>query len=446
MSDSPSSQIISRRRLLQGGAVAVAGGAAYGVIRSRQAVSGARAKVLIVGGGSAGISVAARLSHALAYPDITLVDPSAEHYYQPGFTMIGGGVFDAAEVVRPQAELIPEGVRWVRDRVAAIDPDGKRAVTAGSGALTYDFLVLCPGVQMNYDAVPGLRREDLGKGNVHSIYDYQGAQKCWKAVEQLARTGGRACFTDTWTKAKCGGAPKKINLMAEHLCRKYGTRARTEMQYFSALDHLMDAPVFQKRLAEVYAERGIPVHYKHRILQIDPERRTVTFERTGTGGAPETLTREFDFLHVVPPMSAPDFVKASALALNPKTGKAEDWVPTHPATLVHARYGNVCVLGDVAGIPTSKTAAAIRSQAPVVTANLIALMENREPAARYNGYTACPVITEYGKVLLAEFGYDKKPAPTVPLADPAREHRFGWLLKRYALKPLYFEGMLRGRA
>jgi sulfide:quinone oxidoreductase len=131
--------------------------------------------------------------------------------------------------------------------------------------------------------------------------------------------------------------------------------------------------------------------------------------------------------------------------VNPETGKAEDWVPTDPATLVHPRFGNVCVLGDVAGLPTSKTGAAIRIQAPVAAANLIALMENRKPEARYNGYTACPFLTENGKVLMAEFGYDKKPAPTLPLLDPGREHWPGWVLKRHMLPSMYFELMLRGR-
>lgn len=446
MADYSVGAVITRRRLLAGAAVAGGGLAAYEVVRWNRPVSSAKARILVVGGGAAGISVCARLSRALAEPDITLVEPSTEHYYQPGFTMIGGGVFTADEVVRPQSSLIPEGVRWVRDRVTAIDPDRKEAATSKSGTLAYDFLVLCPGLQMNFNLVPGLRQEELGKGNVHSIYDYQGAQKCWAAVERFAAKGGRALFTDTWTKVKCGGAPKKINLMTEHLCRKKGTRAQADIQYYSALDHLLDAPLFKKRLEEVYAERGIPVHYNHRIKEIDPVRGTVTFVQTGAASAPETITREFDFLHVAPPMSAPDFVRASALAVDPKTGKADDWVPTNPATLRHAKYQNVFVLGDVAGIPTSKTAAAIRSQAPVVTENLIAVMENREPTARYNGYTACPVITEYGKVLLAEFGYDKKPAPTMPFLNPLREHWAGWELKRHVLKPLYFDGMLRGRA
>ncbi|HWQ52060.1 MAG TPA: FAD/NAD(P)-binding oxidoreductase [Bryobacteraceae bacterium] len=445
MPDQNGRSTITRRRLLQGAALAGAGSAVYGFVRWKQPVSRAKAKVVIVGGGAAGLSIAARLSRALAEPDITLIDPASQHYYQPGFTMIAVGVFDAGSVVRPQASLVPDGVAWMQDRVTGLEPDRNRVITAQHGSVPYDFLVLCPGLQMHFEGIEGLRQQDLGQGNVHCIYDYQSAQKCWTAIERLAETGGRAYFTDTWTKLKCGGAPKKINMMAEDYCRRKGVRGRVDIQLFTASDHLFEVPLFRKRLEEIYAERSIPITYNHRVKAVDTSARKVTLEKRA-GDQIELVTRDFDFLHVVPPMSAPDFVKASPLAFDSKTGKTADWVPTNPATLVHARYRNVCVAGDVAGIPTSKTAAAIRMQAPVVAANLIALMENRAPDARYDGYTACPFVTEYGKVLMAEFGYDKKPAPSLPLVDPGHEHRPGWMLKRYVLKPMYFDLMLRGLA
>jgi sulfide:quinone oxidoreductase len=444
---------LTRRQLLQGAVLAAGGSAALYATHSNQPVSHATARILIVGGGAAGLSIAARLCRALAQPHVTVIHPAAEHYYQPGFTMIAGGVFQAGEVVRSQSSLVPEGVTWLPDRVTDLEPDRNRLRTAGHGTVGYDFLVLCPGLQMHFEAIEGIRREDLGQGNVHSIYDYASAQKCWPAIEKLAETGGRAYFTDTWTKLKCGGAPKKINLMTGDYCRRKGVRERVDIQLFTAADHLFEVPLFGRRMHEIYAERSIPVTMNYRIKAVDTAARRVTFEKhvksiapgdSGTAG--ELVTHDFDFLHIVPPMSAPDFVKASPLAVNPASGRPEDWVPTNPATLVHARYRIVCVAGDVAGIPTSKTAAAVRMQAPVVTANLIAIMEGRAPQARYNGYTACPIVTEYGKVLMAEFGYDKKPSPTLPLLDPGREHRAGWMLKRYVLKPMYFDLMLRGRA
>lgn len=442
----------TRRRFLQGAALAGGGLVAYEVAQSNRPISRVKAKVVIVGGGAAGLTIAARLSHALAQPNITLIDPAAEHYYQPGFTMVAGGVFQPGEVVRPQASLVPDRVNWLQDYVTSLDPDQNRLETARHGAISYDFLVLCPGLQMHFETIEGLRREDLGQGNVHSIYDYASAQKCRTAIERLAQTGGRAYFSDTWTKLKCGGAPKKINMLTEDYCRRKGVRDRVDIQFFTASDRMFDEMPFRKRLEEIYSERHIPVSMNLRIKAVDTAARRVTFEKhvkstmPGDNGTTiERVTRDFDFLHIVPPMSAPDFVKESAVSVNPATGKPEDWVPTDPATLVHKRYHNICVAGDVAGLPTSKTAAAIRVQAPIVTANLIALMEGREPQARYNGYTACPIVTEYGKVLLAEFGYAKTPLPTFPMLDPGREHWEGWVLKRYVLKPMYFDLMLQGR-
>lgn len=442
---------LSRRGFLTGGAAAggaVAGGTylVYRTARFQIPASSAKARVAVVGGGSAGINVAARLSRALAKPDITLIDPGDVHYYQPGFTLMAAGVFDAASVVRPQAELIPDGVKWIQDSVVELDPDARRLRTARNRTLDYDFLVLCPGLQMNFDAIEGIQRETLGRGNVHCIYDYQSAQNCWQAIQRLAETGGRALFTDTWTKLKCGGAPKKINMMAEAYCRRAGAREKVDFRLVTATEHMFDVAAFRKRLEEIYAERKIPVTFNHRIKSVDVDARKVTFEKRASAApaAGGLVTLDYDFLHIVPPMCAPDFVRQSPLAWNSSTGKSADWVPAEKHTLVHTKYNNVVVLGDVAGIPTSKTGAAIRMQAPVAAANLIALMEGKGPVERYDGYTACPFVTEYGKVLMAEFGYDKKPTPTFPLLDPGREHRLGWALKVHALKPMYFDGMLKG--
>lgn len=448
MNNETGKQLLSRRRFLAGAGVAGGAYLAYRTGRLYIATSNAKARVAIVGGGSAGLNVAARLNRALAKPDITLIDPSELHYYQPGFTLIASGVFDAGAVVRSQAELIPGGVKWIQDSVVELTPDANRLRTARHGTVDYDFLVLCPGLQMNFDAIEGIHRETLGRGNVHSIYDFQSAQKCWRAVQRLAGTGGRAVFTDTWTKLKCGGAPKKISMMAEAYCRRQGSRSKVDFHLYTAAGQMFDVPLFCKRLEEIYAERNIPVTFNHRVKSVDVDARKVVFENRAntTAGTTEQVTLDYDFLHIVPPMSAPDFVKQSPLAWDAGAGKREDWVPTEKHTLLHARYKNVLVLGDVAGIPTSKTGAAIRMQAPVAVANLIALMEGREPREAYNGYTACPFVTEYGKVLMAEFGYDKRPAPTFPLIDPGREHRLGWALKVHVLKPMYFEGMLRGLA
>lgn len=450
-----SRRTFGRRRFLQGAGVAGLGLAGIGVYAATAyPASEAKGTVAVVGGGAAGLDIAARLRRALARAEIIVIDPARVHYYQPGFTMVACGEFTPQETHRPEETLIPHGVRWLADRVVSIDASRNRLTTGANGVVEYDYLVLAPGLEMHFDAIEGISRERLGEGNVHCIYDFKSAHGCWLAIQKLAETGGRAYFTDTWTKLKCGGAPKKINMMAEDYCRRQGARERVDFQFYTAGKELFEVPLFRKRLDEIYAERKLAVTPHHRIKSVDTEARRVTFEIHAPAGeaapgeeapAAVSVTRDFDFLHIVPPMTPPRFVLESALMEDPATGKAAQWVPTDAGTLAHARFGNVFVAGDVAGIPTSKTAAAARMQAPVVAENLVATMEGRKPTAVYDGYTACPFVTEYGKVLMAEFDYSKRPKPSIPFVDPGHEHRPGWMLKRYLLKPAYFDLILLGR-
>jgi sulfide:quinone oxidoreductase len=445
----------TRRRFLQGVGLAGLGLATYGTYRWARSTSHAKGKIVIVGGGAAGLDIAARLNRRLAHPDITVIDPARIHFYQPGYTLIAAGVFTPDEVQRSQASLIPDGVRLIPESVVSIEAERNRLTTASNKVIPYDYLVLTPGLEIHWDAIEGISRERLGEGNVHCIYDFAGAQRCWQAIQRLSAKGGRAYFTDTWTKLKCGGAPKKVNMIAEDCCRRHGTRDRVDFQFYTASDSMYNVQPYRKRLEEIYSERSIPVTLNHRVKSVDTQTRRVTFEKQIAPSASsvsaaearvEVVTRDFDFLHIVPPMSAPRFVAESSLAFDEASGQNADWVPADKNSLVHQRFKNVFVAGDVAGLPTSKTSAAVRMQAPVLVANLIATMEGRRPEASYDGYSACPFVTEYGKVLMAEYNYEKKPTPTLPLLDPGREHRAGWILKRYILKPMYFELMLRGLA
>lgn len=433
----------------------MAGAAGAGIYVWSRPVSSARGRIVVIGGGAAGLSIAARLARALEKPDITLIDPAEWHDYQPGYTMMAAGIFQPDEIRRRQEQLIPDGVRVVQGRAVFVDAPKNRVLTADGAWIPYDCLVLAPGLEMHFEAIEGISRGRLGEGNVHCAYDFRSAQRCWETIRQFADAGGRAVFTDTWTKVKCGGVPKKICFITEDYCRRRGARQRAEFRFYTAADHLYDVELYRRRLEEICKERSIPVEFEHRVKAVDTHARRVVLEKRvrtqhSAPGEPEyrieTAVVDYDFLHIVPPMSAPRFVIDSGLTEDPETGRREDWVPADRHTLVHKRYPNMFVAGDVAGIPTSKTAAAIRMQAPVVAANVIAVMEGRQADARYDGYAACPFITEYGKVLMAEFDYSKQPRPTLPLLDPGREHRAGWVLKRHVLKPVYFELMLRGLA
>lgn len=413
--------------------------------------SKAKGKIVIIGGGAAGISMAARLKSWLDKPDITLIDPSDRQFYQPGFTLIASGVYQPDDVWRKQEDCIPNDIKWIKDSVAAVDPVWNQVTTKNNGKIAYDFLVLTPGIQINWEKVEGITQATLGQGNAHSIYDFEGAQKTWKAIQEFSKTGGRGIYTDTYTKHKCGGAPKKICLLTEHYTRKQGTRETVDLNFYTASKELYDVPFFTPRLLEIYKERNIPINLNVRVKGVDTTAKQVHFEKIETVGDQKVYTpfvEDYDFLHFTPPMSAPDFVREAGLGWTEGKLAADAWVMVDKETLVHKTYPNIVSLGDVAGIPTSKTSAAIRKQVPIAAKNLISLMEGKEPAEKYDGYAACPIVTDYGHVLLCEFNYKKEAQNSFPftLLDTSKKQWAAWLLKVYFLKPMYFYGMLNGWA
>lgn len=445
--------MISRRKFIVAGALGLGGIVVTERAWDYFSESKVKAKIVIVGGGAAGITMAAYLTDKLRHDDITIIEPNEIHHYQPGYTMVAAGTFKPAELLKPTESLIPRGVKWLKDSVVELEPDHNRLVTAQNGMISYDFLVLVPGCAMDFDEIEGISRTTLGEGNVHSIYDLDGAVKCYEALQKLpARKQGRLVFTDTYTKLKCGGAPKKITLLAEDYLKKHKSREGFRLEYHCTSTNLMTPAVFGDRLQELYDERQIATHFNHRLVSVDTSARKATFlvqseptqERLIPAATSETVTVEFDFLHFTPPMGAPEFVKNSPLSVKEGSLKHGGWAKVDNETLVQPDYKNIIVLGDVAGLATSKTGAAIRMQAPVAAANLVSIMEGKEPAMKYNGYSACPIVTEYGKVLMCEFGYDKKLMPVIPFLDPGIERGMWWVLKAHGLKPMYYHGMLKG--
>lgn len=461
--DSKFKRFMTRRTFLKagiGGAALVGIGA--GTISYIQTVD-VKGKILIIGGGAAGCCFAARLMRKISNPDITLIDPSDRQYYQPGFTFIAAGIFKPDDVWKPQSACIPKGVKWVKDTVVALDPEHREARTAKGNKYTYDYLVLTPGLQLNWDKVEGISQKTLGEGNAHCIYDFDGAQRIWPAIDKFTETGGRAIYTDTYTKHKCGGAPKKICMLTEHLARKKGTRDNCQIDYFCSEKALYDVPYYTPRLLQIYDERNISLQVNTRVTGIDTQAKKVYFERHAKNMAKqydEALGKEFeveqdvvtpfvedyDLLSFVPPQSAPDFVKESGLSWTEGKLAKDGWVMVDKETLIHQKYPNVVCLGDCAGIPTSKTSSAVRKQLPIAVDNLLEIMQGKEPSHKYNGYACCPIVTDYSHVLLCEFDYEKKPDITFPfsLLDMSQEQWAGWLLKRHFLKPMFFYGMIPG--
>ncbi|MEW2620463.1 FAD/NAD(P)-binding oxidoreductase [Streptomyces sp. NPDC048106] len=394
-----------------------------------------RHRVAIIGGGSAGISVAARLRRA-GVTDITLVEPSDSHWYQPLWTLVGGGQASLRGTRRAEAAVIPDGVRWIRRHALAVDPDAHTITLSGGAALTYEYLVMAPGLQLDWDAVPGLA-EAVGHDRVSSNYAPEYAPRTWELIRNMR--SGTAVFTHPATPLKCGGAPQKIAYLAADHWRRRKVLDRIRIILVIPDATLFKVPEWGRVLERVADRYGIEVRLRSEMTAVDGDRREIVVT-DHAGGRAETVP--YDLLHAVPPQSAPDWVKRSPLA---DPAAALGFVAADKHTLRHPRYPDVFALGDVANLPTSKTGAAVRKQAPVVAANLLDVMDGRTPTHRYDGYTSCPLVTARDRMLLAEFDYDQRPRPTFPLIDTFKERRDMWVFKRYLLPQIYWRGMLTGR-
>lgn len=390
--------------------------------------------VLIVGGGTAGITVAARLTKGwFNRRDVAVIEPSDKHYYQPLWTLVGGGVVKKEATERSEASVMPRKAKWIRDAVAEFHPEQNFVVTRGGQKISYDWLVVGAGIQINWGKIPGLK-ESVGKEGVCSNYSFDTVDSTWESIRNFQ--GGNALFTQPSGAVKCGGAPQKIMYLAEDHFRRTGIREKCNVIFAAASPHIFAIDKYRETLEQVVARKQIDCRFRHELIEIRPSSKEAIFKHLDTS---ETVVIPYDLLHVTPPMGPPQFIADSPLA------DSHGWVDVDPATLQHKRFPNVFSLGDCSNLPTSKTGAAIRKQAPVLVRNLIAAMRGQPLSARYNGYTSCPVVTGYGSLVLAEFDYDHKPVETFPF-DQSKERWSMWLLKRYVLPVLYWHGMLKGRA
>ncbi|NNE72892.1 MAG: NAD(P)/FAD-dependent oxidoreductase [Acidimicrobiales bacterium] len=392
-------------------------------------------RVVIVGGGTAGISVAARLKKKV--DDVAIIDPSEKHYYQPLWTLVGGGCAKAKTSERTEASVMPSGVTWIKDAAAGFDPDNNTVSTTGGKTISYDVLVVCPGIQLDWDKIPGVT-DTLGRGGVSSNYTFELAPKTWDFIRNTR--SGSAVFTMPSGPIKCAGAPQKIAYLAADHWRKEGVLADIEVHLVLPTPGMFGLPVFAKELDKVVADYGINVHFESELESVDADSKVASFAPVTDGG--ENFTLSYDVMHVVPHQSAPDWVKQSPLATDAPTG----YVDVDKYTHQHVRYANVFSLGDAGSTPNSKTGAAIRKQAPVVAANVLAQLEGSDPTEKYDGYASCPITTSSKTMLLAEFDYTMEPAPSIPLIDTTKPRRDMWYLKKYGLPFLYWNLMLKGRA
>lgn len=393
-------------------------------------------QVLVIGGGAGGLSVAASLLKRDSALALGIVEPSEEHFYQPGWTLVGGGVFKAAQTRRREQDLIPKGAVWLKNAVELFRPEAREVVLKDGTVLSYDALIVATGISLNWDAIPGLT-ETLGKNGVTSNYRYDLAPYTWQLVEQLK--GGKAIFTQPPMPIKCAGAPQKAMYLACDAWRRRGVLKSISVDFNTATPGLFGVKEFVPALMNYVRDYDIALHLGYKLVEVNGPERIAVFERKTETGV-DRVECAFDMLHVVPPQISPKVVRESAIA------GSDGFVEVNPETLQHVRYPQVFALGDVIGTSCAKTAAAVRVQAPVVATNVLAFLKRKDPVSGYDGYGACPLTVENGKIVLAEFSYGGKLAPTMPrwLLNGQKATRLAWWLKKYVMPALYWKGMLKG--
>ena len=389
--------------------------------------------VVVVGAGAAGIATAASLLNRQRDLAIALVDAAEMHYYQPGWTMVGGGIFQAPSTGRAMASVIPRGTTWIKQKVSEFDPDNNAVRLDNGEQLHYQQLVVAPGLKLNWEGVEGLA-ENLGRNGVTSNYSYQTAPYTWQLVQSLQ--SGNALFTQPPMPIKCAGAPQKAMYLSGDYWRSQGRLSDINIDFCTTTPGLFGVAAYVPALMEYVERYGVTLNFETTLTKIDADRKVATFK-----GPSGELEKPFDMIHVCPPQCAPDFIRQSPLA------DQAGWVDVDQETLQHKRYSNIWSCGDVMNAPNAKTAAAARAQAPVVAHNLLAARTKSGRDAIYNGYGSCPLTVERGKIVLAEFGYGGALLPSFPKAilDGLRPTRLAWHLKADLLPWIYWNAMLKGR-
>jgi len=400
-------------------------------------------QIIIIGGGTAGITTAARLRKAIPQADIAIIEPSEEHYYQPLWTLVGGGIMKKEVTMKQESKYIPKNVKWIKDYAEDIDPDANTVSLRNGDVLNYEYLIIAPGIQLDWDKVKGLK-EAIGKNGVCSNYSYETVDSTWKALSEFK--GGNAVFTNPLGQIKCGGAPQKIMYLAEHYLRKNGLKDKSNVIGAFAGTVMLGVPEINEVLNGIVEKRNIDMRFYHNLVEVKADEKIAVFDvrDAQTGEVVKQEEIEFNMLHATPPQSAPDFLKKNAKLVLPD-GPHVGFVDVDKYTLQHNSYKNIFSLGDSAALPTAKTGAAVRKQAPVLVKNLKDVMAGKSPSAKYNGYSSCPLVTGYNSLVLAEFLYDNKYKPTFPI-NQAKERYDMFLLKRYILPILYWKFMLKGLA
>lgn len=441
-SNNNKAQLSRRHFLAASAAVTAAAGTGLSLSSQAQAASiNSNAHVVVVGSGLAGLGIVNRLRKQLKGAKITLLDAKQEHNYQPGYTLIATGIWPKDKVIDTNAELIPSGVEWIQEMAGEFRPDSNQVVTTSGKVIDYDFLVVATGLQLDYGQIEGMDASRIGTKGLASVYHGPDkAEASWQAMDEFRNKGGRALMTLPHTPIKCAGAPLKMTFMLHNRLEQAGKRGDATIDFHSAIPTVFSVPVINQEVLDRWKASDIPVHFRSRLVAIDIDAQKATFAKEDGS----QVVEDYDFIHIPPPMRAPDAVKNSPLAWQEGPMAGGGWLEVDPGTLQHKRYKNVFGAGDINGTAKGKTAATVKKSVPIVVDNLLSVMQGQEPKEIFDGYTSCPLLVREGAALLVEFDYKDNLTPSLPLIQPLQDSYFAWLLKYRLFKPSYM-AVAKGR-
>ncbi|NXR49325.1 SQOR protein, partial [Hippolais icterina] len=389
-------------------------------------------EVLVLGGGAGGIAMSARMKRKVGAGNVAVVEPSKTHYYQPLWTLVGGGAKQLAASARPMESVIPKGVDWIKSQVTALDPDKNCVWLENDVKVSYKYLIIALGISLHYEKIKGLP-EGFNHPKIGSNYSAQTVEKTWRALQDFKE--GNAIFTFPNTPVKCAGAPQKIMYLSDAYLRKTGKRSKANIMFNTSLGAIFAVKKYADALLEVIKDRNLAVNYKRNLIEVRADKQEAVFENLDKPG--ETEVHQYEMLHVTPPMGPP------AVLINSPVSDAGGWVDVDKETLQHKKYANVFGIGDCTNLPTSKTAAAVAAQSGVLDKTISLVMKNELPVKKYDGYTSCPLVTGYNKVILAEFDYNAQPLETFPI-DQGKERTTMYHMKADMMPVLYWNALLKG--
>ena len=388
--------------------------------------------VLVVGGGNAGISLAARLLRDGA-SDVAIVEPQDVHRYRPLLNYVGAGEAGMSSLEKPMADVIPDGCTWIQDSVVAVDPLAATVSTRDGRSLHWSTLVLGPGMVEDWDATPGLH-EAYDDGWAGSTFVPDSAPQVWESLKSVR--SGSVVFTVPPEPSPCGATALKPLFMACDHWQRGGVLSDLTVHLVTPFEGVLDMGSADERLASVLSSYGVQVLTGARVTQVDGAARSVTVDAaSGT----HTLA-ELTYAHVVPHYRAPSWIADSGLAIDAPSGL----VDIDPETLRHRRHDSIWGLGDGAAIATRSSGGALRKQVEVLAHN-IAAAATGDQLHRYDGYTVMPITTSHRRLMLLEVDRDGEPKPSAPLVDLTKPRRSTWLFDRYALPVIYYRRLLRGK-